>query len=77
MEHKYAKTCHADHFTHVADCQCGICDGALAYCINCHCAEGSLPTECPGSLVTDARQDRIYKGEIDYSCNHWFEKEKA
>lgn len=44
--------------------ECMLC--SLAVCKICYCAEGGLPTDCPGEIITGPEQDVIYKGFIDY-----------
>lgn len=45
---------------------CMVCDGALALCVVCGGAEGSLPTDCPGRQLTSEEQDHIYEGVLDF-----------
>lgn len=59
------------------ECEDPECDGAhcntcnLFICKICDCAEGTLPTECPGVKVTGGTQDDIYRGKIDYVDGGW------
>lgn len=50
---------------------CPICDGGLAYCTVCKGAEGSLPTECPGSPMSAEVQEKIMQGETDFYAGQW------
>ena len=43
----------------------------LAYCKVCRCAEGSLPTHCPGKKIDIDTQDLIYENKLDYINNKW------
>lgn len=40
-------------------------------CTVCNGAEGTLPTECPGRLMSSARQEHIYAGRIDFKDGEW------
>lgn len=46
------------------EASCHTCN--LFICARCLCAEGSLPTDCPGEPVSEARQDAIYNEELNY-----------
>jgi hypothetical protein len=50
---------------------CYICDGGLADCEICNCAEASLPTDCPGRKVSGELQDKIMDGDLDFIDGHW------
>jgi hypothetical protein len=52
---------------------CPYCEGGLASCTVCDCAEGTLPSDCPGSPVSSADQDRIYAGRLDFTDGAWSE----
>jgi serpin B len=54
-------------------CDSNYCNGGLAVCTVCHCAEGTLPTECPGEHVLYEQERRIYLGEIDFVNGAWVE----
>jgi mono/diheme cytochrome c family protein len=43
----------------------------LSYCVVCHGAEGSLPTNCPGRPMTMWEEQRVYAGTIDYDERGW------
>jgi hypothetical protein len=63
--------------THSQPCyivHCDICDGGLFSCAACGCAEGTLPTECPGAPVPWSEQERIYGGVLDFIDGAWLEK---
>lgn len=53
---------------------CNYCEGGLAFCEVCKCAEGSLPTECPGKPVNEEAQEDIYSGFLDYKNGEWVSK---
>lgn len=67
MKHKLAKheNCTRPH--------CNICDGGLAFCEVCKGAEGSLPTECPGRVMTDEEEADVYAAKIDFKGGRWIE----
>ena len=50
---------------------CVYCEGGLASCTVCGCAEGSLPSECPGKRVSEGDQERIYARKLDYRYGAW------
>lgn len=50
---------------------CVYCEGGLFSCTVCKCAEGTLPTECPGVPVSSLKQDAIYAGRIDFKDGAW------
>lgn len=50
---------------------CNICDGGLAYCEVCHGAEGAMPTECPGTVMTMEQSDDVYANKIDFIGGVW------
>lgn len=53
---------------------CPYCEGGLSFCMTCKCAEGSLPTDCPGEQVTDQTESDIYDRKIDFIENEgWVE----
>lgn len=41
------------------DCQCGICDGALGWCVDCGEGEAGLARVCPGERAS--RTDTLYQ----------------
>jgi hypothetical protein len=45
---------------------CQFCDGGLFACTVCDGAEGSLPTDCPGTKMTTEQSDAVYAGDLDY-----------
>lgn len=51
------------------DVHCNICD--LYICAVCNCAEGSLPTDCPGDKISGDLQDLIYNQVIDFKDGEW------
>lgn len=50
---------------------CPICDGGLAFCIVCHGAEASLPTECPGRQLDATEEAEIMAGELNFRDGKW------
>lgn len=61
-------------FVEHANCEeihCPICDGGLAVCSVCDGAEGSLPSECPGSKMDGERQGEVYRGLADFKNGQW------
>lgn len=48
----------------------------LWYCTRCNCAEGTLPTTCPGVRVPYRVQDLIIKGVVDYVGGRWVGKRR-
>jgi hypothetical protein len=46
-------------------------DDGLQHCKVCNGAEGSLTTDCPGRRMTDAEEERVYDGEIDFKDGQW------
>lgn len=56
--------------------RCPCCAGGLAYCTVCSGAEASLPTDCPGRQLTEAEQDGIAAGTLDYVRGHWLQPER-
>ena len=56
------------------DCRsefCSICHGGLAVCVVCGCAEGELPTDCPGFKLGDRAKLAIFNGTMDYKNSVW------
>ena len=53
---------------------CPYCEGGLAFCEVCKCAEGELPTECPGRPVNEETREEIYSGQVDYLNGEWVNK---
>lgn len=57
-------------------CDCGeshcpICAGGLAHCTSCGGAEGTLPTHCPQSLMSDETEAAVYAGSLDFIDGAW------
>jgi hypothetical protein len=71
MEHKYIapETHNCNN-----DAVCPICDGGLSVCSVCGGAEGSMPTECPGFMMSPVEAQAVYKGEIDFRNGAWVQK---
>ena len=61
------------------DCQgCHTCVGGLFSCTRCNGAEGTLPTDCPGSPMTEAQQDAVMAGDLDYDRKlGWVDRTQA
>lgn len=51
---------------------CEICDGGLFSCVVCGCAEGELPTECPGERVPPEVCELIFRKGLDYKEGKWW-----
>lgn len=49
------------------DPACKICEGGLALCTVCGGAEGSMPSECPGTRMTDNQEVDVYSGILDFT----------
>ena len=66
MKHKFFEcNCNKEH--------CIYCDGGLAYCVICKCAEGELTSECCGREVTEQEKKQIYiDGTLDFK--EWINK---
>lgn len=61
-----------DHQWHKCnDETCLVCNGGLQHCNICHCAEGSLPSDCPGEPVDTELQDRIMNNKLNYVNGAW------
>lgn len=45
---------------------CQFCEGGLFACTVCRGFEGSLPTDCPGVVMTEELQNVVYAGNADY-----------
>lgn len=54
---------------------CPICDGSLFACRICNGAEGTLTTECPGTIINEEKQNLIYNGKLDFINGKWIKKE--
>lgn len=52
---------------HCIEGRCMICSGGLFSCVRCLGAEGSLPTECPGSHMTMDYQEEVMAGTLDFT----------
>lgn len=65
MDHVFDKHINCDQ-TH-----CHICDGGLSRCTVCFGAEGSLPSECPGTPMTEVQQTGVMNGEMDFFKGRW------
>lgn len=46
-------------------------DDDLTHCKVCGGAESSLPTECPGSRMTEAQESSVTAGTLDYRAGRW------
>lgn len=65
-----------DHQLHTCppDCDkefCNYCRGGLSLCDVCKGAEATLPTDCPGRVLTDGEKHAILLGEIDFINGAW------
>ena len=54
---------------------CNFCDGGLSSCIVCDGAEGSLPSECPGKVMSCKEQELIFDGDLDFRDGKWIKTE--
>lgn len=52
---------------------CKFCNGGLALCTVCRGAEGSLPSECPGTEMTREQEEDVYTGKLDFCNGAWVE----
>lgn len=68
MKHNLIETGDADSYRQIEDSNGEV---VLAQCRVCKCAEGELPTECPGEEVLYEARQRIYDGEIDFREGAW------
>jgi hypothetical protein len=44
---------------------CVLCKG-LSWCVTCGGAEGSMPSDCPGTRLRFETLDTIQKGDLDF-----------
>lgn len=51
---------------------CPICDGGLEHCLTCDGAEATLPTDCPGRMLTWAEEEAIMSGHLNYADGKWY-----
>lgn len=49
------------------DFYCVFCETGLALCVVCGGAEASMPTHCPGKMMTDLQAEAVQAGVADYS----------
>ncbi len=50
---------------------CPICDGGLGICKYCGGAEGSLPTECPVTRMSQQQDHSVFTGILDFKKGEW------
>ena len=50
---------------------CMFCEGGLGYCTVCKGFEGSLPTQCPGTIMGGDVEDLIYNHGLDFRDGTW------
>lgn len=43
-------------------------------CVVCHCMEGSLTTECPGSILTESIREEVAENRVDFIGGQWVRK---
>jgi hypothetical protein len=63
-----------EHTKHICNCgeeYCPHCAGGLFSCDVCGAAEGTLPTECPGTPISSEVQRMIYNKAVDYKDGRW------
>lgn len=51
----------------LAEGRCFICEGGLACCTTCDGAEASLPTQCPGTQMSEHLRGQVQAGRMDYT----------
>ena len=68
MKHKLIETGDADSHENIEDANGEV---VLAQCRVCGCAEGDLPTECPGIKIAYETREDIYRGLVDYINGQW------
>jgi hypothetical protein len=62
---------HTHEIHRCSDSTCGICNGGLSVCEICAGAEASLPTDCPGRLLTEDEGDQVMFGYLDFRDGCW------
>ncbi len=50
---------------------CYVCDGGLALCEVCGGAEATLPTDCPGTRMTQEQMDAVQNKQNDFYAGVW------
>jgi hypothetical protein len=70
--HDFIKTGDADSHHAIEDRNGEV---VLAYCRVCCCAEGELPTECPGERLPTETRYAINQGRVDFCRGAWRRKE--
>lgn len=50
---------------------CPFCDGGISLCVVCGGAEASMPSHCPGKMMTDLQAECVQAGVLDYRVNEW------
>ncbi len=50
---------------------CPWCDGGLVHCTVCMGTEGTLPSSCPGTPISDTDQQLIFEGMLNYQDGTW------
>jgi len=67
-----------DHTRETCDPPCdemkGCCACNLFCCGVCGGAEGSLPTECPGTKMSQALDHLVYKSTLDFREGQWMRR---
>lgn len=58
------------------DFACVVCRSGLAWCETCGTCEGSLPTHCPGFILSPAQELAIMNGKLDYKNGRWLWKSR-
>jgi hypothetical protein len=72
VEHIFYETEDSDAPEEIKDQNGEVC---LGMCKICRCAEGTLPTNCPGYPIGFDAEKEIYKGILDFIGNEWVRKE--
>jgi hypothetical protein len=55
---------------------CVICEGGLSFCRVCRGAEGTLTTDCPGEPMSEALENAVFRGKVDFRSGIWLSLEK-
>lgn len=46
-------------------------EDGLGYCLICHGAEATMPTDCPGQEMTEAQQQAVQAGTMGFINGKW------
>ena len=56
---------------------CHLCHGGIAVCVRCRGTEGSLPSDCPGDMMTREQEAAVYAGELDWQKGYGWVNEPS